>query len=537
MKNFMLLDCTLREAPLEDLMWGKLSVNRLLHGLEDAGVDIIEVGFLKNNPYREGSTSFKHVEEITPYIKNKRADVLYVALVDYGRYDLENLTNYDGKSIDAIRVCFKHHEINDVLDYAELIRNKGYKVCIQHVDTMGYRDEEIKEFIKRVNEFKPFSYSIVDTFGAMYMKDVLHYINLVKDELDKEIWLGLHVHNNLMLADSNAQCFVDMLLEKRKIIVDSSLYGCGRGAGNAHTEQLALYMNKNHAARYDINVILDLIDTVMTSVADKTSWGYSIPYFVSGMYNAHTFNVNQLLKRHNLRSKDLCGIIGMLTDTQKKEYDYALLEQLYVKYFEKEIDDSEVLKELSGSLIGKKILLLGPGKSVKENYNNICNFIQEKNPIVIGVNNVIEGYKLDYIFYSGAVRYHDLQYQGYKQSGSPKMIVTSNIKTDADKEEYIVNYSSLIKTGWKNFDSSIILLMRLLIMCGIQEMFFAGLDGYQNFGSAFYSNELETNLDKQARAEHTRDNISMMRDIRTNTPNLKVSFLTESVYEEVFQEC
>ena len=102
---------------------------------------------IENPAYEYGTSSFQKVEDIKPYLKNKKAGCLYVALVDYGRYDLKYLSDYDGTSIDAIRVCFKKHEIDLVLDYAEEIRKKGYQVCIQHVDTMGFSDDEIIEFI------------------------------------------------------------------------------------------------------------------------------------------------------------------------------------------------------------------------------------------------------------------------------------------------------------------------------------------------------------------------------------------------------
>lgn len=535
MKNLKLLDCTLREAPLDNLLWGDLSIRKIIGGLEKAGIDIIEVGFLKNEPYQSGSTSFQRVEEIAPYLAGRNDNTMYVALVDYGRYDLNYLSDCDGSSIDAIRVCFKHNEINSVLAYASEIQKKGYKVCIQHVDTIGYSDREIIEFIDEVNEFKPFAYSIVDTFGAMYSEDALHYMKLAAERLDESIWLGFHAHNNLMLADANAQLFVEHYLNNRNIIVDTSLFGCGRSAGNAHTELIVQYMNQKQCAHYNIDEILDLIDTVIVAAQEKASWGYSIPYFISGMYNAHTFNVKQLLKRHNLRSKDLRGIMEMLDESQKKQYDFALLEKLYVEYFDKRVNDETTIKKLSKDFWGKVILLLGPGISVQKEQAKIQEFIEKENPVVIGVNNLIDGYKQDYVFYSGSIRYYSLQYQDYKLAGSPNIILTSNIKTKADVDEIIVNYSSLIKFGWINIDSSIILLLRLLQRCRVNEMYAAGLDGYQSFGKAFYKNELETNLDEQTRKDHTNDNISMMKDMRETNPNFLIHFLTDSVYKEVFE--
>ena len=66
MGRLQLLDCTLREAPIDNLMWGEMNIHKMIHGLEMANVDIIECGFLKNADYIKGSTSFQRVEDIIP---------------------------------------------------------------------------------------------------------------------------------------------------------------------------------------------------------------------------------------------------------------------------------------------------------------------------------------------------------------------------------------------------------------------------------------------------------------------------------------
>lgn len=531
MGKIYLLDCTLREAPIDNLEWGKMNICKLIRGLEEAKVDIIECGFLKNNNYMEGSTSFQKTEDILPFIAEKKEEITYTALVDYGRYDLKYLSDYDGKSIDTIRVCFKKNEIDKVLDYAAEIREKGYKVCIQHVDTMNYSDEEIIKFIDAVNKFKPYAYSVVDTFGAMYQEDMIRFTSTVNQYLDSEILLGFHAHNNLLLADANEQEFINTIGHKRDIIVDTSLFGCGRSAGNAHTELLARFINKKFGNRYDIDILLDLIDTVISTAQKITSWGYSIPYFIAGMYNAHTFNVKHLLKRHNIQSKDLRAIIERLDEYQKKKYDYALLEKLYVEYFDIPVEDSEVLEKVKINLKNKTILLLAPGKSIVEERTKIENFIALHSPTIIAVNNIISNYPLDFIFYSSKNRYKQKQFQEY--ASNIKFIITSNIKAIGEKNEYIVNYSSLLKYGWVNLDSAIILLLRLLIKCNVKKVYIAGLDGYGSPGDTFYCNDLETGMENKDRVELTRENSEMICDMLENHPDFKIEFITKSVYEKV----
>ncbi len=291
MRKINLLDCTLREAPIKGLVLGHNYIKKFINALEISNIDIIECGFLKNMPHNPDSTIFQYVEEIEPYLQNKKEGTLYVALVDYGRYDLKYLSNYNGKSIDGIRICFKKEERFDVFEYAKAIKDKGYKVFFQNVDTMSYSDIELKsidgiricfkkeerfdvfeyakaikdkgykvffqnvdtmsysdiellEVIERVNELKPYAYSIVDTFGAMYAEDLRHIYSIVNHNLDKDIILGFHAHNNLMLANANTQEFVNLACNEREINIDSSILGCGRGAGNSHTECLVEFLNK-----------------------------------------------------------------------------------------------------------------------------------------------------------------------------------------------------------------------------------------------------------------------------------------------------
>ena len=48
MKMINLLDCTLREAPIKDLVYGEFFLSRYIAGLEKTRVDFIELGFLKD---------------------------------------------------------------------------------------------------------------------------------------------------------------------------------------------------------------------------------------------------------------------------------------------------------------------------------------------------------------------------------------------------------------------------------------------------------------------------------------------------------
>lgn len=525
-----LLDCTLREAPIKDLILGSEYIQKFINALEKSNIDIIECGFLKDSGDREDNTIFRHTEDIERYLTNKKTDTLYVALVDYGRYDLKNLSPFNGKSIDGIRICFKKSERYDVIPYAKAIKALGYKVFLQHVDTLSYSDLEILELLEAVNELKPYAYSLVDTFGSMYAEDLRHLFEIANRNLDKDIRLGFHAHNNLMLAVANSQFFISLASSSREIMVDASVLGCGRGAGNSNTELLAEYINNKFNGNYNLNELLDIIDTLMPKFHQNCSWGYSIPYFLSGVHNAHVFNVNHLLRRHNIKSKDLRSIIENLDEKQKKIYDYSLLEKLYVEHFDKQVDDRENLEKLKQLIQGKKILFLAPGGSLKETKTEIIDYINKEKPFVVAINNCLPDFPTDSMFISNINRYQD-----YKNSNELKHVfVTSNVKTEADKNEMIFNYLPLIKFGWINIDTAIILAIRLFIKAGIKEFSFAGFDGFNaNSDKWYYTDKLLTATEKEDLQVLTEETHEMLADI-IKTSGIKARFLTPSIYEKEF---
>ena len=139
-----LLDCTLRDgAYIVDSKFGTASMKGIIKHLQDAGVDIIEVGWLKDKPHEEGS-SFYHVPaDAEQYIIDKNPNSLYVAMIDWNRYDDSVLPPYDGKSIDAVRVVFPYGKHKEGIEIGLRIREKGYIVMFQAANTLAYTNEDL----------------------------------------------------------------------------------------------------------------------------------------------------------------------------------------------------------------------------------------------------------------------------------------------------------------------------------------------------------------------------------------------------------
>lgn len=541
MNHIRLLDCTLRDGGyLVDTIFGDSVIKGIIKKLCMANVDIVEVGFLKDGIHKQGSSTFNRVEEIIKYLpeKNDMGNTSFVAMIDYGRYSIENLSYHDGKSIDAIRNCYFKKDMNNALKMAEEIMKKGYKVYIQPVDILGYSDIELLDLIEKVNKIKPYALSIVDTFGSMYKDDLQRIFSIIDYNLDKEIKIGFHSHNNLQLSFALSQEFAMMSLGKREVIIDVTINGMGRGAGNTNTELVMDFLNRKLGYHYDMSEMLDLIDAYMPKIMQQCSWGYSIPYFIAGMYSSHVHNINYLLDKHNIKSKDMRLIIEEINPQTRKRYDYDNLEQLYVDYFDKKVDDIEILQQLEEEFMDRKVLIIAPGRNSQIQKDKIIDFIEINNPVIICTNYINKSITPDYAFYSSKRRYEESLECDKDKFKRVSKILTSNIKIENSNNEKIVNFKSLTKVGWKYFDNSTVLLLRLLNKLKVKDIYIAGFDGFlkgQNYSKSH--EELESYDECEKYIELNKELKEMLVDFKNEISNdVNINFITESKFESIFEK-
>ena len=530
-----ILDCTLRDgAYIVNGVFGEPAIRGIINKLQNANIDIIECGWLKNDTCVDGTTYYHLPSDLEKYLSGKSEKVKYVAMIDWDRYDLQNLPECDGKSIDAIRVVFPHNHYSEGMALGGVIKSKGYEVFFQAANTLAYSDEELVELATIANQVKPSSLSIVDTFGAMYGEDLSRIVNVLDKHLDKDIALGFHSHNNQQMSFALSMQFVDLLKNSgRDCIVDSSLCGMGRGAGNATTELVVNYINRKYGGNYDMNEVMDAIDMYMQYFLENYSWGYSIPYFIAGMYCTHVNNIAYLLKNHRTNAKDMRNIVESLSEEDRKKYDYDLLEDKYLDYQGKVVDDSECLSMLEEEVQNREVLLILPGRSIHEEEDKIKNYIVKNNPLIIGINAVFEGFNYDYVFFSNKVRYN------YAKEIYPNLfnrhhrIVASNIKVIPEANESIVNYNLLVKRGWEHFDNSGIMCLRLLNKVHAKEVVLAGFDGFDDDVSNSYADKSLPHINPgKAWSELNSEIKDMLQDFMNSTKEyINIRFLTKSRFE------
>ena len=124
-----LLDCTLRDgAYIVDGEFGTPAIRGIIKRMQDANIELVECGWLKDGPHKEGTTFYHIPADLEPYLLGKNSHTTYVAMIDWNRYNLGQLPVYDGKSIDAIGVVFPQDHFREGIGLAGQLQVKGYPV-------------------------------------------------------------------------------------------------------------------------------------------------------------------------------------------------------------------------------------------------------------------------------------------------------------------------------------------------------------------------------------------------------------------------
>ena len=532
MNHIKLLDCTLRDGGyLVDKTFGDIAIHGIISGLSAANLDIIEIGFLQNEGFGEGKVVYANGADARKHVPEDKHGRIFTVLADYSRYDVTKLEPYDGRSFDAVRACFGKHERESALDFCRAIKAKGYKLFVQPMDILGYSDIELIELIRRINEIEPYCFSIVDTYGAMYIDDLSRVYSLIHHNLAETSCVGLHSHNNLQMSSSLAQEFARLTLGQRTGIIDCTVSGLGRGAGNAPTELVAQYLVKKLGGQYHIDALLDVIDVYINSIRARCEWGYSTHLFLAGTLSAHVNNLAWLAKKAGLQSKDVRGIINLLDADDRKGYDYAVLESAYLAYLETDFDDGPARRKLGEELRGRNVVVIAPGKSATGQAEDIKNYVASRGAVVISINFFHPEIRSDYLYLNNAKRYAYIRDDG--RFAKTRKIITSNIAAEQTEGEtaYILSFRKLLKPGWENLDNSTILLLRLLDAMDVASIAIAGLDGFggEPIVSQYANEDLAVHLSSEDALKADREIQGMLGDfMKTRKSTFEISFITRT---------
>ncbi|SUW04882.1 aldolase catalytic domain-containing protein [Brachyspira pilosicoli] len=523
MNNIEILDCTLRDGGyINNWEFGEKAIISIIADLINSNIDYIEVGFFNNNSkFDKNKTVFPDVNILNDMISNKKHSKISL-MIDYGKCDINKIPQKN--IVDIIRMTLKKSEVENALLDLKNIKQKGYSVFVNPTNIDSYSDYELLSLIEKVNVLKPSCFSIVDSTGVLHEKDIIRLFFLIDNNLDKDISICFHSHNNLQLSFSNALALLK-LHHNRNLIIDSSVFGMGRGAGNLNTELLTQYLNENYNKNYNILPILNIIDKYLNKIFSKTPWGYSVPYYLAAVNKCHPNYASYLINMQSLNINSINKIINNIPINERSIFNKELIKELYLNHQKHYIDDSDNLIKIKQLLSNRDLLLLAPGQSLIREKDNICNFINQNDPLIISINFIPKDFNTNIVFITNKKRFESID------NINTTYIITSNIKNIIDNsndKEIILNYNDYINES-QMFDNASLMLLKLLIKLEIKNVNIAGLDGFSNIAVNNYVTE---DLINNAKLNEFDDrNTVMSNQLKVLSKDIKVNFITKTLYQ------
>jgi 4-hydroxy 2-oxovalerate aldolase len=208
-----------------------------------------------------------------------------------------------------IRVACYVHQIDKAIYHAEHCLDKGYEVTINLMSVSKVLDIDLDEALKDIAKSRVPTFYLVDSFGSLYCEQIESLMKKYKEALPGKT-IGIHAHNNMQLAFSNT---VTAIIHGANML-DATFLGLGRGAGNCPMECLIAFL-KN--PKYRLLPVLDGIQKKVLPLQNQISWGYHIPYLISGSMNEHPKESMEWMESEN--RNDFVSFL-------KKMHDKELLE-------------------------------------------------------------------------------------------------------------------------------------------------------------------------------------------------------------------
>lgn len=527
MNSLKVLDVTLRDGGcVNDFNFGQTYMEKILAAQEEAGVDIIEMGYLDEDKGSEyGRTQYINERSIPQCIlHHKKQGTVYVAMMDHGKFNVDNLQSRSEDGIDGIRIAFHKKDRRDVISMGRTVIDKGYMLYIQPMITLRYSDVELLEFINVINKELPDAtgFYIVDSFGEMRPNDMSRILNLVDHNLIPSMTLGFHSHNNLQMSYSNAIAMLQFPTN-RDLMLDCSIMGMGKGAGNLNTELLLEHLNMYYGKRYRIDPLLEVIDTVIDQLHSEFYWGYAPQYYLSATNQCSPSYASYFYDKHMLPIDQVSELLGMIDEDKKISFDRDHAETIYRKYNEsKGIDDSAVVQELKAMFANKRVMLVAPGKSIANAMEEIRNIAAKDDIVTIGLNTI-----LDFSDYLLATR---KEIYDNAIASDMNVLACSNLSKGGNKNVKILNYSNWIEIDTSTHDSSSVIGLNLLRACGVRDILLAGFDGFSiNMNDNYYQSALRRPITLDQVGKKNGYYRRFFKDIQKN--GIQLTFVTRSLYQ------
>jgi len=300
-QQIKVIDCTIRDGGLMNKSQFSIEMVRNVYkSVCDAGIDYIELGYRNSKKMfsvaEYGLWRFCDEENLLKVVDGIKSDKTKIAVMqDAHKAAPDDLLPKEKSVIDMIRVATYVKDVDKAIKLANNAHEKGYETTINIMSISKTLERELDEALQQINEeTKIAACYIVDSYGSLYSEDIDYFVDKYRKFI-KNREIGIHCHNNKQLAFANT---VEGIIQNANYL-DGTLYGLGRGAGNCPLELLISFL-KN--PKFNIRPLLDIIGKEIYPLTKEITWGYTIPYMITGALNRHPDAAINYMNSNELKS-------------------------------------------------------------------------------------------------------------------------------------------------------------------------------------------------------------------------------------------
>ena len=312
--KYEILDCSLRDGGyINNWNFGQDNIQKIITCLEESNIEFLEVGYLKKITYCPEYSIFPSFDELNNFNFEDKTKICL--MMNFGEFSIDDFSQFKNSSF-AVRLAFKKKDAKEALKFAKIISELGFAVSLNPMNTIQYSDCELKQLCCNVNEINIGTFAIVDSIGNMNVEKSLHLFKLLDSELKEDIRIGYHSHNSLKSSFLNV---VELLKSNsdRILVIDTSLMGIGRGAGNLPTEDLMKYLNLNYSKNYSLKSLDDIHLKNLKNVSEFIKNKEHVAYRLAAIYDCHP-NYAKLCIENNFTENK---IINLFKNISMKDKD------------------------------------------------------------------------------------------------------------------------------------------------------------------------------------------------------------------------
>lgn len=324
MANTKILEVTLRDGSYAiNFQFTARDTVAIASQLERAGIELIEIGHGVGLGAMEAGLG-NAAESDEGYMKaasETLSSAKWGMFCIPGVAKLEHIDMAAAHGMNFIRIGTNVSDVPDSQPFIERAKKYGMLVCANYMKSYASAPSDFADAAAMSQRYGADVVYIVDSAGGMMTGDLEAYFNAVRDRCDVQI--GFHGHDNLGLSVANALRAAELGAD----VVDTSLQGLGRSAGNTPTELFIVAMERlGRRLGHDPLLVMDIGEKYVRPLVQRN--GLNSLDVVSGYAQFHSSYMGVIREFSSKYGVDPRKLIIALCERDRVNAPRALVEEL-----------------------------------------------------------------------------------------------------------------------------------------------------------------------------------------------------------------